>query len=136
MIDELLLETKAGVVAVEDETCFGKDLVTLGSDGETDSRHLCVRPREVIHLAAPAYFTQGLHAPHTFKPVFSIVVAEKDVTLGHHRVVDEIVAVAVHFHKVLVGVTEEHHTTVLAHVPARVEVEFRHRHGVAIEIEE
>ena len=92
--------------------------------------------RNEAYLTAITVFLQGLHAPHTFKPVVGIVVAGEDVVLGHSWIVDKMIAVAVPGHEVMVDMAEEHHTAVLAHIPTGIEIEFSHTHRVTKKVEE
>ena len=140
VVGELLLDAEAGVVAVEEETRFGEGLVTFCVDDKTQTiarrAFVQMRARNEANLTAITVFFQGLYAPHAFKPIVGIVVSGKEVVLGHHWVVNEMVAVAVHGHEVVVDMTKHHHAAVFAHIPAGVEVEFGHTHRVAKEVEE
>ena len=138
VIGELLLDAEAGVVAVEEETRLREGLITLRVDNETqtvDGRAFVqMRTWNKPDLSTVAVLFQGFHAPHAFKPVVGVVVAGKNVVLRHHRVVDEMVAVAVHRHEAVVDMAQNHHAAALAHVPAGVEVEFGHAHCVAVKV--
>ena len=130
----MLLEAEAGVVAVEDDAGLCKNLVARRPDAELVVRGF--HKRIATHHASKTSLGQGFGTKNTVEMLADVVVAQKQGALRHHRVIHEAVAVVVHLHKVLVDVAQNHHAAVFAHFPARVEVEFRHGHRVAVEIEE
>ena len=47
----------------------------------------------------------------------------------------EAIAIAIHLHEVVPNMAEQQNTVLLPYVEARVEVELRHSHGVAKQVE-
>ena len=82
MVDELLLQTQARVVAVEEESRLGEGLITSRVDEEMiyiGVQVVEILPHIMAFSASPTVFVECLHTPHAFKPILGIVVAEEEV---------------------------------------------------------
>ena len=131
MVSHLLLQSEAGVFAVEVVAAFGKSLVTLGVDADAVQVVAFIQTmlRVEVHLSAKAGFLQGFYAQLASEMSnMGMVIAQKHIVLCGHRVVQEGVAVIVHLHKIVAHVAEKHNAVVFPHLDATVEVEIRHQH--------
>ena len=139
VVGNLLLQTYTSILAVEVIAAFGKSLVTLGVDADAKEVIAFIETvlRVEVHLTAKAVLLQGFDAQFTTEtPGMRMVITQKDIVLCGHRVIHKRIVVAVHLHVVVTHMAEEHDAILFSHFGSNVEVEIRHGHCVAIQVEE